>query len=95
MDRLLYSLCEQVKAMSHLDVLQIEETCPMPTVLYQPRPKARNLENPQIDWMFAMAVIEPAQTNWLATTVIVPKKWRASSFCVAKGNVNPVSIQYL
>lgn len=62
---------------------------------YRAVPKPREFEKQDVDRMLAMDVVQPVQTEWASTMVLVSKKDGALRFSVYYCKFNAVPIWYL
>lgn len=82
---------ERINIAIHCVKLLSPDTAQVPSTPYNAGPYTREFTMAKIDKMLAENTIEPAQTEWTAPIVIVPKKKKTPQFCSAYRKLNGVT----
>ena len=85
------SLCE-IRTTEHRINLQ-PDARPIAQNPYRAGPRARVVEQEEVDRMLQAGVIEPAQSEWASPVVLVPKSDGTLRFCVDYRRLNAVTIK--
>lgn len=63
-----------IRAAKHIIQLTSDEVRPIHSALYRSGTPARQFEKAEVDKIFKMKVLEPAQTEWASQIAVAPKK---------------------
>ena len=91
---MIFPSCQYIEpALTQHSIDLVPDARPFKTVPYRASPKARELEGTELETQSGLDVIEPAQYEWVAPVLFVPKKCGKLRFCVDYRRLNAMTIK--